>query len=33
LIEVNKFLQKYPSDPLIKEMQDLKNNLEISASK
>ena len=33
LIEINKFLQKYPSNYLIKEMQDLKNNLEISASK
>jgi outer membrane protein assembly factor BamD len=33
LIEINKFLQKYPSDSRIKEMQDLKNNLELSASK
>ena len=33
LIEINKFIQRYPSNYLIKEMQDLKNNLEISASK
>jgi outer membrane assembly lipoprotein YfiO len=33
LIEINKFLQRYPSNYLFKEMQDLKNNLEISASK
>ena len=33
LIEINKFLQKYPSNYLIKDIQDLKNNLEISASK
>ena len=33
LIEINKFLQKYPSDSHIKDMQDLKNNLELSASK
>jgi outer membrane protein assembly factor BamD len=33
LIEVNKFLQRYPTDPHFKEMLDLKNNLEVSASK
>jgi outer membrane protein assembly factor BamD len=33
LVEVNKFLERYPSDSHIKEMQDLKNNLEVSASK
>ena len=33
LIEINKFIQRYPSNYLIKEMQDLKKNLEISASK
>jgi outer membrane protein assembly factor BamD len=32
LIEINKFLQRYPSNYLYKDMQDLKNNLEISAS-
>ena len=33
LIDINKFLQRYPSNYRFKEMQDLKNNLEISASK
>jgi outer membrane protein assembly factor BamD len=33
LNEINKFLQKYPSDPRVKEMQDLKSSLDISASK
>ena len=32
LVEINKFLQRYPSSDLFKEMQDLKNNLEVSAS-
>jgi outer membrane protein assembly factor BamD len=33
LIEINKFLEKYPSSDYVKDMRDLKNNLEISASK
>jgi outer membrane protein assembly factor BamD len=33
LIEINKFLQKYPTNDRVKELQDLKNSLEISASK
>jgi|ERR1035437_3069790 outer membrane protein assembly factor BamD len=33
IIEINKFLQRYPANYLFKEMQDLKNSLEISASK
>jgi outer membrane protein assembly factor BamD len=33
LIEINKYLEKYPSDSRFKEMQDLKNNLNVSASK
>ena len=32
LIEINKFLEKYPSSDHVKDMQDLKNNLELSAS-
>jgi outer membrane protein assembly factor BamD len=33
LMEINKFLQKYPADEHAKQMQDLKSSLEISASK
>jgi outer membrane protein assembly factor BamD len=33
LNEINKFLQKYPANDHVKEMQNLKSNLEISASK
>jgi outer membrane protein assembly factor BamD len=33
LVEINKFLEKYPSDSHVKEMQDLKSNLDVSASK
>lgn len=33
LVEIDKYLQRYPTDSHFKEMQDLKSSLEISASK
>jgi outer membrane protein assembly factor BamD len=33
LEEINKFLQRYPSDDKAKDIQDLKSNLEIVSSK